>query len=181
MISHFSITWLYWTGPLLMDVEVLYRFLLLQTMLQWTWFCTWFWHNFASLSLRQIPGVELLSQWEQTFKMLTDIAKLPSRRVESVYTPRNGIWGCLLPHNLVNTGPYQTFIRLLSWLMTNGISLFCDAFFFLNYERGRILFTYLLGICVSYRLFISSVCLVVSLWVRVYEPLSSLPGNLRDW
>lgn len=138
MISHFSITWLYWTGPLLMDVEVLYRFLLLQTMLQWTWFCTWFWHNFASLSLRQIPGVELLSQWEQTFKMLTDIAKLPSRRVESVYTPRNGIWGCLLPHNLVNTGPYQTFIRLLSWLMTNGISLFCDAFFFFElWERSN--------------------------------------------
>lgn len=79
--------------------------------------------------------VDLLSQWEQTFKMLTDIAKLPSRGVESVYILGNSGRECLFPHNLVNTGRYQTFACLPVWHMTGGISLFCDTCPY--YEWGK--------------------------------------------
>lgn len=51
---------------------------------------------------------ELLSQW--VFQLLTDIAKLPFRRAQSVYTPSNRVGECLFLHNLVNTRHYQTFI-----------------------------------------------------------------------
>lgn len=122
--------------------------------------------------------VELLSQWEQTFKMLTDIAKLFSREMnlfillgtvyEGVYFPII-LWALGIT-KLLFVCPFDRWKMKFRFVMH-----------FFNYEWGWWFFTCLLA------LFLIDCSYPLPVWWLVYEfgylnyLLSSFPGNLIYW